>query len=301
MRVADSHKVPAQGCSRARVAQLLEHTPPGRNSQAGKCVCSTMRQVSGTDPEVRIGVVDYAPNARMAAHDHATLGISIVLRGTVEETVGRTTEQAGTAGFVVKPPGTVHSNRFGPAGARLLSVEIRPALAEELVATAAFHRWRWLHTTAVLRIAARTLHAGSGPTPAAAERADTLIADIVDLLAGESGRTAGGRPPAWLLAIRDRLHVEYAGPCRARDLARDAGVHPVYLARVFRRHFGCSLTEYLRRQRVRAAAAALGEPVPLVAGVAAAAGFADQSHLCRTFRAAVGVAPAGYRALVRGG
>lgn len=253
-----------------------------------------------SDPECRLAVVDYAPYTRMPVHDHPTLGLAIVLRGTVEETVGRSTEQAGAAGLVIKPPGTPHSNRFGPSGARLLSLEFRRARAEELVSADALRRWRWLHDPAVLRLAARALRRVSVLAPAA-ERGDALLSGLLELLAGERRRGDGHRPPIWLCAVRDRLHAEYMGPCRVCELAREAGVHPVHLARVFRHHFGASVTQYLRAVRIRAAASGLGEPTARIAEVAAAAGFTDQSHLCRAFRAAVGVPPSNYRALVRAG
>jgi AraC family transcriptional regulator len=253
-----------------------------------------------SDPECRLAVVDYAPYTRMPVHDHATLGLAIVLRGTVEETVGRTTEQAGAAGLVIKPPGTLHSNRFGPTGARLLSLEFRRSRAEELVSADALRRWRWLHDPAVLRLAAGALHRVSVLAPAA-ERGDALLSGLLELLAGETQRGDERRPPIWLCAVRDRLHAEYMGPCPVRELAREAGVHPVHLARVFRQHFGASVTRYLRAVRIRAAASRLGEPGTRIAEVAAAAGFTDQSHLCRAFRAAVGVPPSNYRALVRAG
>jgi AraC family transcriptional regulator len=77
------------------------------------------------------------------------------------------------------------------------------------------------------------------------------------------------------------------------------GVHRVHLARRFRQHFGCSTTEYLRHLRVRAAAAALASTETPLATVALDAGFADQSHLCRTFKGETGLTPGAFRALTR--
>jgi AraC family transcriptional regulator len=135
----------------------------------------------------------------------------------------------------------------------------------------------------------------------ATDAAYALVAEVLALVEGDNERAGGTRPPAWLLAARDRVHAAYAGPCRVAELADEAGVHRVHLARAFRRHFGCSITEYRQRLRLRAAAAGLAKDGRLVSAVAADAGFADHSHLCRAFRAVVGVAPAGYRALVRAG
>jgi AraC family transcriptional regulator len=250
----------------------------------------------------RIALVDYAPDARMPAHEHESFGISIVLRGGLDEVVGRRTEQAGTSGLVVKPAGTVHANRFGPRGARLLSVMLRPEEASDWIReTPALAHWRWMHATAALRVAVGALHRARSPLASPAEQADALLLEISRLLADERVLRGERRAPGWLVAVRDRLHAEYGATCRVRDLAAAAGVHPVYLARVFRRHFGCSLTAYLRQLRVRAAAAALADEPDGIAAVAGGSGFADQSHLCRSFRAVLGVAPGAYRALARAG
>jgi AraC family transcriptional regulator len=251
---------------------------------------------------IRLSVVDYPPHGAMSSHEHTSMGLSVVLRGGVEEMVGRSIVQAGTGALVVKPAGTVHANRFGPRGARLLSVEMHPDVTDDLLSMrTSAGRWRWLRSAAALRIAARALDRSAASRGADGELADAVALELAALISGEDGRTVDQRSPAWLLLVRDRLHSEHALPCRVRDLARGAGVHPVYLARRFRRHFGCSVTEYLRRLRVQAAAAALADDDRSVAVVAAATGFADQSHLCRVFRAVVGVPPSGFRAMARAG
>jgi AraC family transcriptional regulator len=251
---------------------------------------------------LRLTLIDYAPGWSMPAHHHETFGVSVVLRGHVEECVGRTTVQTGTGGLVVKPSGTVHANRFGPSGARLLSLDIHPAGAEDVLChPEAFGPWRWLRSTAALRVAVHSLRPGSLEAETEGSLAAAAMLELCDLLIQDEGRVVEPRSPAWLLAVRDRIHAEHVSPCRVRDLARAAGVHPVHLARRFRARFGCTVTEYLRQVRLSAAAAALADGERSVGAVAAATGFADQSHLCRVFRAAVGVPPSGYRSLAQAG
>jgi AraC-like DNA-binding protein len=73
----------------------------------------------------------------------------------------------------------------------------------------------------------------------------------------------------------------------------------VYLARSVRRWYGTGVGEELRRLRIRSAAGAIAESGATVSTVAHAHGFADEAHLCRAFRRALGVTPGRYRALVR--
>ena len=78
------------------------------------------------------------------------------------------------------------------------------------------------------------------------------------------------------------------------------GVHPVTLARAFRRTFGCTIGEYLRRLRIERAAEQLATGTQPLAEIALAAGFADQSHFSNVFRRRVGMSPSAYRREVRG-
>jgi len=149
-----------------------------------------------------------------------------------------------------------------------------------------------------LAIAMRLLGSGTQTLERAGERLEAAFLDLLLLVAAED-RRAGGCPPRWLAQVRDRLHAEHARACRVRELADAAGVHPVYLARAFRRHYGRPVTDYLRHVRVRAAAAQLGCGESPISRIAAEVGFADQSHLCRTFKGLAGAPPATYRALVR--
>ncbi len=72
-------------------------------------------------------------------------------------------------------------------------------------------------------------------------------------------------------------------------------VHPVHFAVVFRRFHGCSLGEYARRRRLTAARAKLADRQLSLSQVAYESGFADQSHLSRTFKRYTGMTPRQYR------
>ena len=101
--------------------------------------------------------------------------------------------------------------------------------------------------------------------------------------------------PKWLLSARDMLHNRFADPLSLGEIARAVGVHPVHLARVFRHRYGCSLGEYLRRVRVRAACGQLASSERPLADIALEAGFWDQSHFTRLFRQRLHMTPGEFR------
>jgi AraC-like DNA-binding protein len=82
---------------------------------------------------------------------------------------------------------------------------------------------------------------------------------------------------------------------RLADLCAMAGIGQRTLQRMFMRHAGVSPTWVIRRYRLQEAAEAVREGASVSwAEVAAALGYADQAHLIRDFRAAIGQTPAAY-------
>jgi AraC family transcriptional regulator len=219
--------------------------------------------------------------------------VSVVLAGSLAETARGERREARAGGVVFKPAGERHSDEFGPRGATLLRI----VLAEG----ADLPRYRWIEGGGVesaigLRVALALSHGDD----AGRLDAEGLVAALLRRAAdGPARADAGGsaRPP-WLgpviAALRERALSP--GPLHAADLAPLASVHPVHLARVFRKHAGCSIGEYARRLRLDRAAERLEtEGDAPIARVAIDAGFSDQAHFTRAFRARVGVPPARFR------
>jgi AraC-like DNA-binding protein len=133
--------------------------------------------------------------------------------------------------------------------------------------------------------------------------ADALIADLAEgLLAGEG---PGGRPvpsrrvdAAVIEGARQFLDAERTRVVHSSELEAITGLTRYDLARQFRLMFGTSPHRYLLMRRLDLARQLILEARPL-AEVAGEAGFADQAHFTRVFKAAFGLTPARYRALRR--
>lgn len=238
-----------------------------------------------------IDAITIAPGTRFRRHEHATAHVCAVLAGGFLERQADGWRDVG--------PGTIrvsgaarHDCDFGRAGARCVVIEVEEGALEPLPAA------RFLPADGWLAHIARGLEAAaSAPDPAAAYSLPGLTAELLAQIA----RHLGGRvtpPPPWLGRVRELLH-DTAGTASVPELASEAGVHRVHLARTFRDHVGVPVTVYARQLRLEAARAHLAAGLP-PARAAARAGFADQSHLTRTMRSAWGVTPGALRRAVTG-
>jgi AraC family transcriptional regulator len=244
----------------------------------------------------------YRAGTRQAPHRHDELHLSLVLSGHVAESVGAATEFAAALSVVAKDAGVRHANDFGRRGARLARLALRGGTLGALVDRAGpATGWRWSHDPRVAAPFLRLVARRGG----ASRRVAPDDPDLLDLLAALTARPAPpprGCPPAWLAETWDAVRAEWTPRLRVAEVARRAGVHPVYLARSVRRWYGTGVGQELRRLRLRAALARLADgaldPGITVSHVAHAAGFADEPHLCRALRSAAGITPGRYRSLV---
>jgi AraC-like DNA-binding protein len=103
------------------------------------------------------------------------------------------------------------------------------------------------------------------------------------------------REPALSVAEVARLAESDRTVRRLGDLCERSGLGQRTLQRMFLQYAGVSPTWVIRRYRLLEAAETVREGTPVSwAEIAAALGYADQAHLTRDFRAAIGQTPAAY-------
>jgi AraC family transcriptional regulator len=194
--------------------------------------------------------------------------------------------------LLVEPAGASHDNRFGPLPTTVLTLSLGAASPPSLESVGRQPRFtRDAYSAALASQADTELRRPDELTPLAVEG---LALELVTRIA----RTPTDRGmPGWLTEARDLLHERYAESLRMGDVASAVGVEPDRLARTFRRVYREPLAAYVRRLRVRAAAEMLtADSDSTIAAIAAEVGFADQSHLTRSFKRTMGITPGRYRA-----
>lgn len=239
--------------------------------------------------QFRVRELVYAAGRRMERHAHDYSNVTVVIRGDLEETTD-CGEHRGRAGSVLlKPAGTMHAN-YVIGGTRTVSVEMHDA------SLLGGYPWQWLEGPDCARAALALVAAMQGTTRnEIEERAFALVE------AATGAASQPGTAPPWLDEVKNLLEAKFDEPLRFDTIAKDFGLHPVYLSRAFHRHTGMSMGDYVRALRLRHARHLLSATARPLASISAEAGFADASHLCRVFARAHAVTPRAFRDLCGGG
>jgi AraC family transcriptional regulator len=237
----------------------------------------------------------YAAGFNIPRHFHEHACICVVISGSFHEDFTRRKLQLDPKSVAFRPAGEVHLDHFGNAGAHCLVAEM-PANwmnhvrqhGDPFDEPLGFQRGQlpWLGAR-IYRECKRS-----------DEFSPLVIEGIMLEIAGELSRCSTAvehAVPRWLERVRDAVQSQYARGLHLQDLAAEAGVHPVHLAREFRRRYGCSVGEYIRHLRIDAACQRLTHSDASIAEIALDIGFSSQAHFSRTFRVVTGVPPLQYR------
>lgn len=226
-------------------------------------------------------------------HTHERAYFSMLLHGGYSERLGAHTIDYRPYQVAYRPARLAHSDVVGPSGGRFVCLEVDSTFDDDDLLGD-------VDAPVMLECELSLLLARVGWRNAAGVLdAATLESVTWELLGAVAGITEPREHsvPSWLSRCDELLHEHYAAPLRVAAIARTLDIHPVHLTRVFRRHHGCTIGGYQHKLRLRAACTAFAQGDESIAQIALRLGYADQSHLTRTFKAAVGCSPSMFRQL----
>jgi AraC family transcriptional regulator len=239
----------------------------------------------------------YGPNVFIPLHRHANAYASFVLEGSFKARDAATEHSVEQGTLLFHPAGESHVNQFSRRGARLLCIEITAPAIEQL-------EMRGLNlssgTVQMGRTAAwfgqRIFLQYRREDPASTLLAEGMILGLIsELLGAEAARPKTRPATTWMEAAVGYIQRGFRHEMRLEQIAKAAGVHPVHLARTFRRVHGCTVGDYTRFLRLEDACKKLIATKKSVTELALECGFADHSHFCHAFYKRFGLSPTQFR------
>jgi AraC family transcriptional regulator len=238
----------------------------------------------------------YSAGQKVPTHSHEHAYFSLVLDGTFDGVYGGTAQLGKPFYAVFRPENEPHSVHFHSTGARLFSVEVDTRCLEP-ARELSLRLDRSTHLAAgdLAWLAFRVYREACTMDDVSTLAIEGLFLEMLAAAARISTRTERPRP-RWLKQVKEMIDASFPSKLAILTIAESIGVHPIHLAAVFRRHYGCTIGGYIRQRRVEYACCQLSLTEAPMVEIALASGFSDQSHFCKTFKQITGMSPTRFRA-----
>jgi AraC family transcriptional regulator len=243
----------------------------------------------------RLSERNYLSNTESPLHAHAKPYIIITLDGRYFSTFGTRTEEFKRWTVSFHKAGASHTSRYAAEGAKVLYVELPLERLKEFSEASASHLNTVSMQGGLAEWTARQLYNEfNEPDDLSSVVLDGLVLQLFAQL-WRRQRELPQSLPTWLGRADELIRERFLEPLGLVSIAKAVHVHPVHLAREYRRHYSCTVGEQIRRLRVDYACAQLSETNRSLADIALASGFCDQSHFTVGFKQQIGTAPSQYR------
>jgi AraC family transcriptional regulator len=238
----------------------------------------------------------YISNLKLPRHSHERSYFCLVVKGAYTERYYKTEQTCKASTLIFHPEDESHSDYFH-ADSRCFNIQMDDRWVERMRQHSKIRNDPGHFRSGLLPQLAARLY---DEFRKADEFSPMIIEGIALEMMGEAGRyfakPEDSVPQRWLEKVRDLLHERFTERLSLRQQADYVGVHPVHLAREFRRFYHCTPGEYIRQLRIEFACEKLINSETPLCEIALDAGFFDQSHFTRTFKQFTKKTPQEYRA-----
>jgi len=240
----------------------------------------------------------FQPNETLPWHTHRWPYFTFVLRGGyTEECHGRSFDVV-EGDVILHGAGEAHADRMHDGESCLLNLEFTQPWLDRLASFGTPLDFRATCNGGEFLQLGKRLHRELWSD----ERISALCIEglALELVAHSAlHRSKEIAQPAWMDTAIEYLRANFSASPSLGEVAEAAGVHPVHLAREFRRRRGVTVGEYVRKLRVDFVCDELVATERPIVDIALKAGFSDHSHMTRVFRQETGLTPSEFRNLRR--
>jgi AraC family transcriptional regulator len=240
----------------------------------------------------------YAPHVFVNRHSHRLACFGLVLQGSYIERYGQRALECKPLHVKFRPAGIVHADLYGRPPVKCFFIETEEAWLKSLRKySITLNEPSVIHSNSLICLAMKIRREALHVDAVSPLVVEGLMLELV--AEAERFAAVGEDDPRWLKRAREILHDRFAEPLTLKEIGEAVGVHPVYLATVFRKRLRRTVGEYLRQLRIDFACREISTSDTPLAQISLAAGFAHQSQFSRTFKRVTGVTPARYRSAIR--
>jgi AraC family transcriptional regulator len=259
----------------------------------GRFYGATHRQVE--TPAFAFAEVEDFDDIEVPLHTHENAHFLFVIEGEYEAMVKDKKRCCSSSAMLYYPAGITHRDHFYTGGERrFLTVSLNSETNKKLLEEMKFIDYPIdFNNPEISWLGKRICSELRSP--------DSLSSIVLEAMANEllvySARSLdkSDKPPAWLKTAHELIKDGCSESIRIAEIAATVGVHPLHLARTFRRFFNCSPGEYLRKSRIELASNLLLNSRKTLAEIALISGYADQSQFTHSFKQSTGITPAKFR------
>lgn len=237
----------------------------------------------------KFNITCYEAFSEISAHSHENAYLSLLVCGNYKESGNGGENMIVPGEILFRPPGYLHANRFLKQGGRCFNIELKKDLMEKYGLTVSTPRNPITYKTGELGDVYKAMYSFYS---------DCFVSLSEEYLLNwlvEKNKRAVPSRLVWLAKVKTILAGEFDTHHTIESVAARVFVHPLYLARAFKEKEGLTFGEYQLKMRLGRAMQLLFEKKGSINDIACSAGFADASHLVRSFRLHYKVTPAKFR------
>ena len=238
----------------------------------------------------------YASNQKINRHFHDYASLVIVLQGGFTESFGRKTLSCNYSNLLFRPSGEIHTDYFYESGGRCLTVEISPSWLEKASEYSLnLPKLIQVNEYFLNTITPRLYREFCENDVASLLAVEGLILETIAELSRSFSREFSSLRNRRLEQAREIIHDQFSESLTIKKVAEKVSLHPVYLARAFRKKYKLTIGKYVRNLRVQKACFEILSSDKTLSQISLECGFFDQSHFSRTFKQIVGQTPTDFK------
>jgi AraC family transcriptional regulator len=226
----------------------------------------------------RISVVEYTKNVSEEWHWHDKFHISFILQGGNLETRAKEDVQVTPGKVMIYNEGETHRNRFTLHPSRNLNIE----LSEDFFSD---HLNKSNLKASIIEVELYHIYFEL------LYNDNYSLESLECLLKGLFCSVDKMKHKNWFSKLETILSDQWNRFPSLYDLSAELNIHPVTISKTFLKYNGITLSEYMRKMKVKRSVNMLLNTNSSLSEIAYACGFSDQSHMTRLVRHYTGYTP----------